>query len=169
MDPEQMEPCPPSQYLTPVEGQMIAAANLKQESREAPSNKPSSGKSSLGFSLGPVADLLKRAIPPVRMPGRSGLLPDSERRAKPDKPKEPDDDAPKPMLIPIRDKLFRFERGMLIDREYNPETQEWRVWTIERGTEQYKKVLAEEPLLKEFFDRGPIIIVWKNRIYKALK
>jgi hypothetical protein len=80
-----------------------------------------------------------------------------------------EDESPKPMMIPIRDKVFRFEKGTLIDREYNSEMQKWRVWTLKRGSEAYKQVLASEPQLKEFFDRGPILIVWKNRIYKVLK
>lgn len=79
-----------------------------------------------------------------------------------------EDESPKPMLIPIRDKVFRFEKGTLIDREYKPGMQKWRVWTLKRGSEAYKQVLANEPQLKEFFDRGPILIVWKNRIYKVL-
>jgi hypothetical protein len=79
-----------------------------------------------------------------------------------------ENESPKPMLIPIRDKVFRFEKGTLIDQQYNPGMQKWRVWTLKRGSEAYKQVLANEPLLKEFFDRGPILIVWKNRIYKVL-
>jgi hypothetical protein len=93
----------------------------------------------------------------------------SEQRAKAEKQEASVDESPKPMLIPIRDKVFRFEKGMLIDQEYNPEMQKWRVWTLPIGSEAYKQVLANEPLLKEFFDRGPILIVWKNRIYKVLK
>ena len=58
---------------------------------------------------------------------------------------------------------------MWIDREYDFEKQKWNVWTLPRDSEAYKKVLADEPLLKEFFDHGPILIVWKNRVYKVLK
>ncbi len=94
--------------------------------------------------------------------------PKSESRGK-ENDQASEDESPKPMLIPIRNKVFRFEKGTLIDREYNSDMQKWRVWTLKPGSELYKKVLADEPLLKEFFDRGPILIVWKNRIYKVLK
>ena len=58
---------------------------------------------------------------------------------------------------------------MWVDREYDFEKQKWNLWTLRGGSEEYKQVLADEPLLKEFFDHGPILIVWKNRVYKVLK
>jgi len=70
----------------------------------------------------------------------------------------------------MRGKVFVLDKGTWIDQEYKPEMQEWRVWPLTRDSEEYKRVLRDEPALKEFFDKGPILIVWKNRtIYKVLK
>jgi hypothetical protein len=114
-----------------------------------------------------------------RIIGKSDSGAESERKAKPEKQESSDDGAPAPMQIMIRDKIFCFEkckgpdlekfRGMWIDREYDFEKQKWNLWTLRKGSEEYKQVLADEPLLKEFFDHGPILIVWKNRVYKVLK
>lgn len=117
----------------------------------------------------------KKSSEPLKMPGFvTSLLPRIKSKSKSEAVRKEnaeasEDKSPKPMLIPIRDKLFRFEKGMLIDGEYKSERDEWNVWTLKRGSESYKQVLAEEPLLKEFFDRGSILIVWKNRIYKVQK
>jgi hypothetical protein len=81
----------------------------------------------------------------------------------------PDDESTTPMIWPFRGKIFISEKGVLIDQEYKPEMQEWRCWTLTRGDEEYKRALADEPQLKDFFDHAPILIVWKNRIYKVLK
>jgi hypothetical protein len=123
-----------------------------------------------------IPELAKRAIAPF---SKSDSDTESERKARPDKQEASDDATPKPMQIMIRDKIFCFEkckgpdlekiRGMWVDREYDFEKQKWNVWTLTRDSDAYKKVLADEPLLKEFFDHGPILIVWKNRIYKVLK
>ncbi|MGH9754693.1 MAG: hypothetical protein ACREA2_18095, partial [Blastocatellia bacterium] len=83
-----------------------------------------------------------------------------------EKAESSEDKSPRGVLNPINNKLFRFEKDMLIDVEYKPERDEWNVWTLERGSEFYKQVLAKEPQLKDFFDHGPILIVWKDRIYK---
>jgi len=123
-----------------------------------------------------LPEVAKRALAPL---SKSDSDTESERKVKADKPVALDDAGPKPMQIMIRDKIFCFEkckgpdlekiRGMWIDREYDFEKQKWNVWTLTRDSEAYKKVLADEPLLKEFFDHGPILIVWKNRVYKVLK
>jgi len=120
-----------------------------------------------------LTEIAKRVI------GKSDSGADSERKAKSEKQEASDDGALKPMQIMIRDKIFCFEkckgpdlekfRGMWIDREYDFEKQKWNLWTLRRDSEEYKQVLADEPLLKEFFDHGPILIVWKNRVYKVLK
>jgi len=114
-----------------------------------------------------------------RIIGKSDSGAESERKAKSEKQESSDDGALNPMQIMIRDKIFCFEkckgpdlekfRGMWIDRAYDFEKQKWNLWTLRRGSEEYKQVLADEPLLKEFFDHGPILIVWKNRVYKVLK
>jgi hypothetical protein len=154
MSSEQLDP----NHQTPVvEGRKATMNFLSPESR--PHNSPQAKKPSEPLKLPGIARSLISRI-------KSGPKSESERKADAEASEK---ESPKPMLIPIRDKVFRFEKGMLIDREYNPEMQKWRVWTLKSGSEAYKQVLANEPLLKEFFDHGPILIVWKNRIYKVLK
>ncbi|HEX5085254.1 MAG TPA: zf-HC2 domain-containing protein [Blastocatellia bacterium] len=91
----------------------------------------------------------------------------SESEQKPDQ--ESQDSVDNGMVWRHRGRVFVYDKGTWIDQEYKPEMQEWRCWTLTRNSEQYKQVLADEPQLKEFFDRGPILIVWKNQIYKVLK
>jgi hypothetical protein len=126
------------------------------------------------IKLWSLPEIAKRALAPL---SKSDSDTESERKTRADKASE--DATPKPMQIMIRDKTFCFEkckgpdlekiRGMWIDRDYDFEKQKWNVWTLPRDSEAYKKVLADEPQLKEFFDHGPILIVWKNRVYKVLK
>jgi hypothetical protein len=114
-----------------------------------------------------LAELMKRSLAPF---GKSDSDTESERKAKPDKQEASGDESPKPMTWRMRGKVFVFDKGTWIDQEYKPEMQEWRVWPLTRDSEEYKRVLRDEPVLKEFFDKGPILIVWKNRtIYKVLK
>lgn len=128
------------------------------------------------IKLWSLPEIARRALAPL---SKSDSDTESERKPRADKQEDSDDATPRPMQIMIRDKTFCFEkckgpdlekfRGMWIDREYDFEKQKWNIWTLPRGSEAYKKVLADEPLLKEFFDHGPILIVWKNRVYKVLK
>lgn len=123
-----------------------------------PHSKPQTEKSSA-----PVKGLPKfamRLIPGIKSDPKSEL----ERKVKTD---ASDDESSKRLIDYIRDKVFRFEDGMWIDQAYKPEMQEWRVWNLTRGSKEYEQVLAKEPLLKEFFVRAPIIVVWNNKIYKV--
>jgi len=114
-----------------------------------------------------IPELVKRSLAPF---GKSDSDTESERKAKPDKQEASEEESSKPMTWPWRGKVFRFEKGTWIDQEYKPEMQEWRCFALTRDSDEYKRVLRDEPLLKEFFDKGPILIVWKNRIiYKVLK
>jgi len=155
-----------------------------QPSLIGPRPEPRPKQPPVGWKLGILPEIklpslpqiAKRALAPL---SKSDSDTESERKARADKQAALDNAGPKPMQIMIRDKIFCFEkckgpdlekiRGMWIDREYDFEKQKWNVWTLPRGSEEYKKVLADEPLLKEFFDHGPILIVWKNRVYKVLK
>jgi hypothetical protein len=118
------------------------------------------------IKLWSLTELAKRSLAPFSK-SDSGM--ESERKAKSDKQEASDDETSKPMLVMIRGKVFDFKKGMLIDREYKPEMQKWNVWAMKQGDELYKRTLANEPLLKEFFDQAPILIVWRDRIYKVLK
>jgi hypothetical protein len=88
---------------------------------------------------------------------------------KPEKPKPADDESAKPLKHRIRDKVFVFRRevNMWYDEVYKEETMQFRLLKLTRDTKEYKEVLAKEPMLKEFFDHGPILVVWKNKIYKV--
>ena len=131
---------------------------------ESPS-KPPPDKSISKKTLDGVVEMIKR---PLSSLGKSSLL-EPERKETPDAQEASDDESSKLMVWRIRGKVFRFEKDTWVDQEYKPEMQEWRRWTLTRGSDEYKRVLADEPLLKIFFDHGPILIVWKNRIYKVLK
>jgi hypothetical protein len=94
----------------------------------------------------------------------------SESEQKP--VQESQDSANSAMTFPFRGKVFVYDKskGMWIDQEYKPELQEWHCWTLTPGSEEYKRALASEPQLKDFFDHAPILIVWKNNtIYKVRK
>jgi hypothetical protein len=133
--------------------------------RTEPPSNPQPNKPLSRRALEAMREMMKRSTSPL---GGLSLL-KSERKETSDTQAPADDETPKPMQVLIRGKLFNFEKGMLTDREYKPEMQKWNVWTLERGSEEYKKVLGDEPRLKEFFDRAPILIVWRDRIYKVLK
>src|SRR5262249_34073477 len=99
------------------------------------------------------------------LPVEKGAKSESGHKAA---PKPLDDESFKPLLVRIRDKVFRFERDlkMWIDQAYKPEMR-WRVLKLTRGSKQYEQVLSTDPALKEFFDQGPILIIWKDKIYKV--
>jgi hypothetical protein len=132
---------------------------IKSESSSALQPKPLSQQ-----ALEKLRKMLTRS--PV---GKLGFSSDSERKEIPDTQESREDETANTLVWPWRGKVFRFEKGMWIDQEYKPEMQEWRLFALPRGSEEYKRALRDEPLLKEFFDKGPILIVWKNRIYKVLK
>jgi hypothetical protein len=134
-------------------------------SRSEPPSKSQPNKSLSQQAVESMRKMIRRISPSVK----SGFDSDTDRKEIPDTQGAPDDETPKPMQVLIRGKIFNFEKGMLTDREYKPEMQKWNVWTLKRGSEEYKKVLGDEPRLKEFFDRAPILIVWGDRIYKVLK
>jgi len=86
-----------------------------------------------------------------------------------EKPKPPDDDRPG-VEKRIRDKsfVFRRDKNMWIDEAYKEETMLFRASRLWRGSKEYEDVLAKDPQLKEFFDLGQIIIVWKNKVYRVV-
>jgi hypothetical protein len=78
-----------------------------------------------------------------------------------------DDETVSPLTIKVRDKKFSFQRGIWIDQAYKPEIMYWRVSRIVQGSKEYERLLAEEPQLKEFFNLGKIIIVWRDKVYRV--
>jgi len=159
VDPKQLlakNPPPGAQDFPPYQPKL---AGIKSESSSALQPKPLSQQ-----ALEKLRKMLTRS--PV---GKLGFNSDSDRKETPDTQESRDDESANTLVWRWRGKVFRFEKDTWVDQEYKPEMQEWRRWTLKRGSDQYKRALADEPLLKEFFDLGPILIVWKNRIYKVLK
>ncbi|MEP7338161.1 MAG: zf-HC2 domain-containing protein [Acidobacteriota bacterium] len=80
---------------------------------------------------------------------------------------EIEEGAPKLLAIRVRDKVFNFRGGMWIDQAYKVDMA-WRITKLVQDSDDYKRVLADEPQLKDFFERGSVIVVWKNKIYKVV-
>lgn len=116
----------------------------------------------------------KQKVPEGTKPSRSSIdkalsfLPtrktDDERKME---EKEIEPDAPKVLSIRRRDKVFNHQGGFWVDSAYKSEMA-WRVTKVVFDSEQYKQLLAAEPLLKEYFAHGPAIVVWKDKIYKVV-
>lgn len=81
--------------------------------------------------------------------------------------KEIEQDAPKLLTIRRRDKVFNYQSGFWVDSTYKPEMA-WRVTKVVLDSEEYKQLLAAEPMLKEYFAHGQAIVVWKDKIYKVV-
>jgi hypothetical protein len=80
---------------------------------------------------------------------------------------EIEEGAPKLLAIRVRDKVFNFRGGMWIDQAYKVDMA-WRITKLVQDSDEYKRVLADEPQLKDFFERGSVIVVWKDKIYKVV-
>jgi hypothetical protein len=73
-----------------------------------------------------------------------------------------------PLIRRVRDKSFRFDRGVWIDQEYKPENRLQKT-RLSRGTPDFDRVLSENPALAPFFDLGAVIVVWQGRVYEVHK
>jgi len=131
---------------------------MNPDPKPTPHNKPQNGRSSAPSKLSGIA----RALVPW---SKSDPPSEPERRVKLE---TLDDESAKPLKVRIRDKVFRFDHNlkMWIDQDYKDEML-WRVLRLRRGSKEYEQVLANNPPIKEFFDHGPILIVWKHKIYKV--
>ncbi|MFN0112835.1 MAG: zf-HC2 domain-containing protein [Blastocatellia bacterium] len=78
-----------------------------------------------------------------------------------------EENAPKVLAIRRRDKVFNYQSGFWVDSAYKSEMA-WRVTKLVIDSDEYKQLLAAEPLLKEYFAHGPAIVMWKDKIYKAV-
>jgi len=135
-------------------------------SRPEPTSKSQPNKPLSRQAVEAMREMIKRSFSPL---GKLSLNSESERKGILDTQESQDDESSRSMIWRVRGKVFRFERDTWVDQEYKPEMQKWRCFSLKRGSEEYKRALADEPLLKEFFDRAPILIVWKDEIYKVLK
>ncbi|MDX2043370.1 MAG: zf-HC2 domain-containing protein [Acidobacteriota bacterium] len=81
--------------------------------------------------------------------------------------KEIEKDAPSLLSVRRRDKVFNHQGGFWVDSAYKPDMA-WRVTKVVLDSEEYKHLLAAEPMLKEYFAHGQAIVVWKDKIYKVV-
>jgi putative zinc finger protein len=144
--------------------------------------RPPKAKTERGFLqnqknsiLAHVMDYMKGYVPWLRTPGNFDRSLVIGRDAEKDKDDTDENDGAgkgeyersNKLIKYFRGKTFRFIRGYWIDDKFDSEMSAWRITLLRRGSEQYNRVLAEEPQLAEFFDFGPIIIVWQDKIYRV--
>jgi hypothetical protein len=121
------------------------------------------------------AEEIARAKKTERATSRPSLL----ERARAFAPGRKNDRDAKPLPVRIEDermhmlthriqnRIFHYQDGVWVDHEYKPEMQ-WRVTKLVRGTEEFDRVLKEEPELKPFFEKESIIVIWHDKIYKVV-
>ena len=65
----------------------------------------------------------------------------------------------------VAGRRFRKQRGIWIDTAYDSSRS---IVSLNRGSEQYRALVADEPELKTIADQldGEVIVVWKNRTYR---
>jgi hypothetical protein len=95
-----------------------------------------------------------------------GFMPQQKAEKSPAKTQAIPDEGVAPLTRKVRDKSFRFERGIWIDDAYKPELMAWRIVKISRGNSEYDAILAAEPVLRDFFSLGRVILVWKDKVYR---
>ncbi len=96
-----------------------------------------------------------------------GFMPQQKAEKSPAKTPATPDESVAPLTRKVRDKSFRFERGIWIDDAYKPELMAWRIVKITQGNNEYDAILAAEPVLREFFSLGRVILVWKDKVYRV--
>lgn len=131
---------------------------MYSNSNRRPANRARNDKSTLRTSRPDWSDRVMGFMPIGR--------PDKKRSS--DDEKELNEDLPAPMVRKLRDKTFSFENGAWIDHAYKPDLMYWRVIRLETGSREYERLLADDPQLREFFNLGQIIIVWRDKIYKVV-
>ena len=144
---------PPPPVFEIEKSDSVVAAHINPSPSDNPMKKAKSDTSK------PVRSAFDKAL--SFMPTRKA---DGGRKLE---EKEIEPDAPKVLSIRRRDKVFNYQGGFWIDSAYKPEMA-WRVTKLAYDSEEYKQLLASEPLLKDYFAHGPAIVVWKDKIYKAV-
>jgi hypothetical protein len=101
--------------------------------------------------------------------GLTSLVPirRGDREEKPAAPARDEEEGTRSLLRKIRDRRFRFENDIWMDEEYTPNMR-WRVKRLIRGSAEFDDVLEREPQLKVFFEKAPILVIWRDRIYKVV-
>jgi hypothetical protein len=135
--------------------QEVASARIIAPLNPSPNDNPMAPKR----KSPPTPSVFDRAF--AFMPSRKDT---GERKLE---AKEIEEGAPKLLSIRVHDKVFNFLAGMWVDQAYKPDMA-WRVIKLVQDSDDYKRVLAEDPQLKDFFERGSVIVVWKDKIYKIV-
>lgn len=131
---------------------------MYSNSNRRPANRARNDKSALRTSRPDWSDRVMGFMPIDR----------PEKKRSSDDEKELNEDLPAPMVRKLRDKTFSYENGTWIDQSYKPDLMYWRVIRLETGSREYERLLADDPQLREFFNLGQIIIVWRDKIYKVV-
>jgi len=145
---------PPPPVFEIEKSDSVVAAHINPSPSDNPMKKTKGGDTSK-----PALSTFQKAL--SFMPTRKA---DGERKLE-EKAIEPD--APKVLSIRRRDKVFNYQGGFWVDSTYKSEMA-WRVTKLAFDSEEFKQLVASEPLLKEYFAHGPAIVVWKDKIYKAV-
>lgn len=109
---------------------------------------------------------------PVKLDLKAAFVPE-RKAARNDKTEavQANEEDFKALITHINGRTFtrenRIEGGIWVDQEYN--RLAWRGLTqLVQGTNEYERVLKTEPQLQPFFEKAPIIVVWRDRIYKVV-
>src|SRR5262249_7630122 len=136
-----------------VDPKQFVAKNTAPGAQDLPPYQPKLVKDkSESSSASPPKPLTQQALEKLRKMltrspvGKLGFNSDSERKETPDTQESREDESANPLVWPWRGKVFLRVKGMWIDQEYKPEMQEWRCIALPRDSEQYKRVLRDEPV-----------------------
>lgn len=82
---------------------------------------------------------------------------------------EPKNDEERPLTKKLYGKTFKFINDGWMDQDFDYDKAGWRgVIKLRADTDEYKRVLSEEPGLKEFFKLGKVTVIWSNKVYKVV-
>lgn len=143
-EPSRLGPSPEDNPMRTISTGGAAKRRGRQPEREISSAKPSWIDRAMAFA-----------------PARKA----SDKDAKP-LPQAADEETARFLIVRIHNRVFRFEDGTWIDQEYKPEMQ-WRVTKLVHGSDEFQRILEQEPQLKPYFDKRSIIVVWRDKIYKV--
>jgi hypothetical protein len=109
-------------------------------------------------------DVATAAVP---SPLRSRLMsPNSSSSPKAPKMKAHEVESIQSLTRRVRDKTFRFTRGVWIDASYDPDDK-LPVVELTSESRDFERLLTREPGLKPFFDLGPVTLVWHGVVYNV--
>jgi len=150
--PQMAQAIPPSPQGVQEQTELMRADSLAGQSKDQ-AQRPAARESSLDKrkSSSAAMDFLPRSFLKGPTPTPTPNIADEDIRA---------------LTRKIHDKTFRFDRGRWVDQQFKPGLLYIRV-RIDRGSEQYKKILSDIPALQPFFDLGPVIVVWELKVYEV--